>query len=85
MEQPWQRSQNLPKGIAYMLGAAVAFPLMNAAVKYLIQFYPAPEIIWARTAGQLVVMMVIFMPSRGRGLFKTAHLSYQLLCSATMI
>jgi len=85
MPETIQRAQNIPKGILYMLGAAVAFPLMNAGAKYLSQFYPIPEIIWARTTGQLIIMCAVFLPRRGLKLFATAHLPYQLLCAAMMV
>jgi drug/metabolite transporter (DMT)-like permease len=85
MAETHQRAQNIPKGIVYMLGAAAVFPVMNAGAKYLSQYYPIPEVIWARTTGQLLFMMAVFLPSRGTRLFATAHLPYQLLCSVMMI
>lgn len=85
MAEHTQRAQNVPKGIVYMLGAAVAFPLMNAGAKYLSQHYPIPEVIWARVAGQLLFMSALFMPARGLRLFATANLGYQALCALMML
>ena len=80
-----QRQQNIARGIVYMMGAGVAFPLMNAGAKYLSHGYPKVEVIWMRVVGQLLFMCLVFMPTRGRKLFATAHLPYQLLCSVTML
>ncbi len=85
MPENRQRAPNLLKGILFMLGAAVLFPIMNAGAKYLSQFYPIPEVIWARTTGQLLFMGALFLPARGLKLFATEHLGYQVLCSLMMM
>ncbi len=73
-----QRAPNVLKGILYMLGAAVAFPIMNAMVKYLSRDYPIPELIWARNLGHLVFVVAMFAPGRGVRLFATRHPGFQL-------
>src|SRR3954471_838581 len=45
-----------------MLSAAVFLPLLNAAVKYLSGRYPVLELLWARYAGHLAFMLVVFAP-----------------------
>ena len=49
-----------------MLMASLTLPAMNAGVKYLNDFYPSGQIIWARYAGHLLVMIVAFMPFHGK-------------------
>lgn len=85
MPEPGQRAPNIAKGIGYMLGAAALFPLMNAGAKYLALYYPIPEVIWARTTGQLVFLAAVFLPRRGLALFRSEHLGYQILCSVMMM
>ena len=48
-----------------MLLAALFLPLLNAAVKYLPGRYPVLELLWARYAGHLAFMLVVFAPRRG--------------------
>ena len=79
------RQVNILKGILFMLGAAVVFPIMNALVKQLSQTYPIGEIIWARTSGHLLFIIVVFMPKRGLRLFKTERLAFQLVRSLMLL
>ena len=72
------RATNIFKGILFMLGATVAFPLLNATAKYLSQDYPTAEVIWARNLGHLIFVAALFMPRRGVRLFATQHLPFQL-------
>ncbi|MES2845325.1 MAG: DMT family transporter [Pseudomonadota bacterium] len=47
------------KGILLMLAAILLFTTMDALAKGLIQRYPAPQVIWARFAGQFVLVLLI--------------------------
>lgn len=75
--------QNPLIGIAFMLAATIVmFPTMNTAVKYLTAHgYPYGQVVWARYAGHLVFMMVVFMPRQGLSLFRTARPGVQLMRS----
>ena len=42
-----------------MIVAILLFTAMDAAAKGLIQRYPAPQVIWARFAGQFVIVMLV--------------------------
>ncbi len=64
-----------------MLMASLTLPAMNAGVKYLNDFYPSGQIIWARYAGHLLVMIVAFMPFHGIGLFRSKRTGIQLVRS----
>ncbi len=62
-----------------MIGSAIAFPIMNAVVKYLGLHYPAAEVVFARNLGHLVFIAVLFGPRFGRRLFVTRALKLQVL------
>jgi drug/metabolite transporter (DMT)-like permease len=47
------------RGILLMLTAIVIFTLMDAIVKGLVDRYPVSQIVWARVAGQLVLVLLI--------------------------
>jgi drug/metabolite transporter (DMT)-like permease len=68
-------------GIAFMLLASLVLPAMNAGVKYLNDFYPSGQIVWARYAGHLLVMIVVFLPWHGTGLFRSQRPGIQLVRS----
>jgi drug/metabolite transporter (DMT)-like permease len=65
------------KGILFMTGAAIVFPVMNAIAKYLMQFYPVIEVVWARCFSHLVIVMLLFLPQRGLRLFRTTRFAAQ--------
>jgi drug/metabolite transporter (DMT)-like permease len=47
------------RGIALMILAILLFTAMDATAKGLIARYPAPQVIWARFAGQLLIVLFI--------------------------
>lgn len=47
------------RGVALMILAIFLFTAMDATAKGLIDRYPAPQVIWVRFAGQLVVVLLI--------------------------
>lgn len=52
-------------GIFFMCAATTAFPIMNGIVQVLSRTYPSEQIIWARTAGHLVVVLLLVIPRYG--------------------
>jgi drug/metabolite transporter (DMT)-like permease len=54
------------KGILLMILAILLFTTMDATAKGLIARYPAPQVIWVRFAGQLLVVALILGPRLGR-------------------
>jgi drug/metabolite transporter (DMT)-like permease len=48
-----------------MCCAASMFPLINASAKLLTAEYAVPQIVWARFAGDLVVVLLAFLPRHG--------------------
>lgn len=47
------------KGILFMLLAILCFTLMDAAVKGLVDRYPAPMLVWIRFLGQLLLVVLL--------------------------
>ena len=56
------------RGILLMILAIALFTTMDAAAKGLLQRYPAPQVIWARFAGQLIIVALILGPRLPRAL-----------------
>ncbi len=50
---------SVSRGIALMILAILLFTAMDATAKGLIARYPAPQVIWARFAGQLLIVLLI--------------------------
>ncbi|BBK43387.1 hypothetical protein STVA_34070 [Allostella vacuolata] len=67
------------RGILFMCLAATVLPVMNAFVKFLnIEYHPF-AIIWARTTGHFVFMLLLFAPALGlAALFRTQRPGTQL-------
>lgn len=53
------------RGIGLMILAILLFTSMDATAKGLIAIYPAPQVIWARFAGQALLVMAILGPKIG--------------------
>ncbi|MFZ1468280.1 MAG: DMT family transporter [Paracoccaceae bacterium] len=65
------------RGILLMILAILLFTAMDAAAKGLIARYPAPQVIWARFAGQLIVVALILrqrLPRAMRTRFGVLHI-----------
>lgn len=53
------------QGILLILLAILIFALMDAIAKYLTQHYPTVQIVWARNAGQLVLVLALLAHNIG--------------------
>ena len=58
--------------IGLMLAAILLFTVMDAVAKDLLARYPTPQVIWARFAGQLV-LVVLILRGRVRPLLRTRY------------
>jgi drug/metabolite transporter (DMT)-like permease len=47
------------RGVLLMILAILLFTAMDATAKGLIERYPAPQVIWARFAGQLLIVLIL--------------------------
>jgi len=70
------------RGILLMLLAILIFTTMDALAKGLVARYPTPQVIWARFAGQLLIVMVLLGPRLIRAA-RTRFPGLHLLRSAT--
>jgi drug/metabolite transporter (DMT)-like permease len=68
------------QGILYMLAAIFLFSAMDALAKLLTGRFDVLQVVWARYAGQTLVVMAVLAP-RLRLLIGTRHLGLQLLRS----
>ncbi|NJS38834.1 MAG: DMT family transporter [Rhodobacteraceae bacterium] len=50
---------NPTRGILLMILAILLFTAMDATAKGLIERYPAPQVVWARFAGQLMIVLIL--------------------------
>jgi len=79
------RRQRVVRGILLMCVAVSIFALMNASVKYLSADFSSVQLVWARTLGHLVFMLLLFMPRKSLSLWRTQRLGTQLSRSAIQI
>jgi len=73
------------RGILYMLAAATLFPVMSGFAKALSSEYASEQVIWARNAGHLLFVLVLFAPRRGWSVFRTNRLGAQLFRSVLLM
>jgi drug/metabolite transporter (DMT)-like permease len=65
------------RGLILMLGATLMFVSLDALAKYLSQSYPVPQVVWARYAA-LVVLLVLYLGRRLPGVLRTRRLGLQV-------
>lgn len=74
-------------GIFFMCTATTLFPIMNGIVQVLSRDYRSEQIIWARTAGHLLIVLIVLLPRFGPSIFVTrqplAQISRSLLLLAS--
>jgi drug/metabolite transporter (DMT)-like permease len=69
------------RGVLLMLLAILLFTAMDATAKGLIERYPAPQVIWARFAGQLLIVLILLNRRTGP-LLRTRYPGLHLVRSA---
>jgi drug/metabolite transporter (DMT)-like permease len=74
-------TEDYARAVLFMLIAAVLLPLLNATAKHLVATYPVGEVLWARYAGHLAFMLVVFAPRHGRALLASTRPALQVLRS----
>ena len=73
------------KGILLMLLAIVLFTTMDALAKGLIGRYPTPQVVWARFAGQTLLVLLILQPRRAWQALQSAHPWLHMVRSACQL
>ena len=79
-----QTEASTRKGILLMLAALLLFTAMDALAKGLVQDYPTTQVIWARFAGQVLLVLLIVNRSLPT-IARTHHPWLHLLRSATQM
>lgn len=77
-------SRTALRAILFMALAINLFPFMNVSVRFLSQDYPTTQILWARYAGHLLFMILMFMPRRGVSLFRASRPGIHVIRSLLM-
>jgi drug/metabolite transporter (DMT)-like permease len=62
MRRRFSSYSSTSRGILMMLLAILIFTSMDALAKGMVAAYPAPQVVWARFTGQLLLVMVILGP-----------------------
>ena len=70
------------RGILFLLFAVFSFAVVDVQAKFLSQHLPLMQIAWARHAGMLAAIAVVFWPRYGRAVFRSARPVLQLLRGA---
>ncbi len=64
MAEQSENIENISGGVMLMLAAMFFFVTLDAAAKYLIQFYPVVQVIWGRFFFHMVFVFVFLMATR---------------------
>lgn len=64
-------TDNVPKGILYMVAATVFFALSSAIAKWQVAIYPVGEVMFFRSFASLVVGALFMLPVTGLSVFAT--------------
>ena len=72
------------KGILLMLLAILLFTMMDALAKGLVQRYPTAQVVWARFAGQLL-LVVLILNHKLPPVLRTRHPRLHIIRSATQL
>lgn len=65
------RHNQVPLGIAYMVGSTIMFAAGNAVVKWQVVTYPVGEVAFGRTLFASLTVAAIALPRAGWGVFRT--------------
>ena len=79
------RPQSVTRALVNMVGAAIAFSILNVAVKSLRSEIPTIQLVWVRTLGHLLFVVAAFAPRHGLRLFETQHPVFQLIRSVLLL
>lgn len=72
------RSDRVPLGIAFMIGATVLFSLSQAMSKWQVDSYSFAEVLFFRGFGSLLICAALILPRHGLAVFRTRRLAAHL-------
>ncbi len=76
---------SLRQALPLVLAAGLCFSTLDATAKFLIQDHALFLVVWARYAGQMIVVTPIAWNRTGPGFWRTRNLRMQLLRSACLV
>jgi drug/metabolite transporter (DMT)-like permease len=79
------RSDRVPLGILYMLGATLLFAASNALSKWQVAVYSFDEVLFFRVVASLVTVSLIILPRTGTAVFRTRRMSAHAGRSAAQV
>ena len=62
---PAPRREHVPLGILFMVGATILFAASSAISKWLVEPYPAGEVLFTRTLVSLITCAIFILPKTG--------------------
>lgn len=80
---PAARTDRVPRGIAFMLGATMMFAISSAITKWQVGSYSFAEVLFFRAVTSLLACCVLILPRTGLTVFRTARLRDHLGRSGT--
>jgi drug/metabolite transporter (DMT)-like permease len=80
---PTARTDRVPRGILFMLGATVMFAVSMAIAKWQVASYSFAEVLFYRAVGSFAVCAVLILPRVGLTVFRTRRLRDHLGRSGT--
>ncbi|NTF10485.1 DMT family transporter [Agrobacterium rubi] len=77
--------RNMVKAVLCLLVTALTVPGVNAIVKLLSQDFSVVQLLWVRYAGHFVLMIALFLPRHGLGMFRANRPLLQTLRSVLFL
>lgn len=71
--------------VLFMCLACTFFPVMNGLVKLLSHRYSSEQVVWARTFGHLILVLLVLLPRYGPDIVKTQRPGLQILRSCMLL
>jgi drug/metabolite transporter (DMT)-like permease len=68
---PAKHSDDIPRGIAFMIAATLLFSVSSAFAKWQVALYPVGEVMFIRSFSSLVVCAIFILPFTGLSVFAT--------------
>lgn len=65
------RTDNVPRGIFFMIAATFLFAVSSAVAKWQVEIYPVGEVMFFRSLSSLVICAVFILPVTGLSVFAT--------------
>jgi drug/metabolite transporter (DMT)-like permease len=73
------------RAVVLMLATVICFSVLETTGKYLGQFYPVAEVVWARYTVHMLLMVVLLVPRLGWTLARTAQPGGQILRATLLL